>query len=247
MTERHTSIGGNQSSDMGATIEKLRQFDTATVCNVIELFDVRPHHQGYLKGSVRALFPEMPPMVGFAVTGTYTGASSGRALTFDERLSALAGKPEPRVIVLQSLEQPPIAAIFGDIACAIYKKLACVGLVTDGAGRDIEAVRRLGVPCFASQVICSHGYARFVNFDVPVTLASQEVRPGDLLHGDANGVAIVPIEIAGAVASLCRPMLEAEATLLKRVNDPGASVAEVNRAHREFVAQVEDMKRQAIR
>ena len=51
-------------------LEKLRRFDTPTICNVIELFDVRPYNTGYMDGRIESCFPEMPPMVGFAATAT---------------------------------------------------------------------------------------------------------------------------------------------------------------------------------
>jgi regulator of RNase E activity RraA len=230
-------------ADLTATIEQLRQFDTPTVLNVIELFDVRPHHHGYLNGSVRALFPELPPMVGFAFTATYTATSPGEGTTLGEMIEAFPAVSEPRVMVYQSLEAPPAAAIFGDISCTVFKKLGCAGLVTDGAGRDLEQIRPLAFPCFASSVIASHGYARATAVNVPVSLGGQEIRPGDLLHGDANGVAVVPRDIAAELARACGSMQQAEAALLRKVNAPSATIADVSRAHREFLAEVAEIRR----
>ena len=55
----------------GATLGKLAQYDTPTICNVIELFEVRPQESGYMDGRIRAAFPELPPMVGFAATASF--------------------------------------------------------------------------------------------------------------------------------------------------------------------------------
>ena len=54
-----------------ATLAKLRKFDTPTICNVIEFFEVRPRNAGYMDGRIRANFPELPPMVGFACTAAF--------------------------------------------------------------------------------------------------------------------------------------------------------------------------------
>ena len=54
-----------------AVLTALRTFDTPTICNVLELFDHRPRTDGYLDGRIRACFPHLPPMVGFAVTATF--------------------------------------------------------------------------------------------------------------------------------------------------------------------------------
>ena len=51
-----------------ADLALLRKFDTPTICNVIEVFKVRPQTAGYLDGRIRACFPEMPPMAGYAST-----------------------------------------------------------------------------------------------------------------------------------------------------------------------------------
>ena len=243
MSEARAEAGGAGSPEMAAVIEKLRTFDTATVCNVIELFEVRPHHKGYLGGPIKSFFPELPPMVGYAYTCTYSGAEPGPNITLGENIDNFTATPEPRVMVFQSLESPPASAIFGDIAVSFYKKFGCVGLVTDGAGRDFEQIRKLEFPCFVAETICSHGYARVTEVNVPVTLTGQEILPGELLHGDANGVAIVPIEIASAVADLCGPMRDAESDLLEKVNAPGATVQDVSRAHRQFLAACDDLAR----
>ena len=44
------------------TIEKLSHFDTPTICNVIELFHVRPRNVGYVDHRVQSQFPEFAPM-----------------------------------------------------------------------------------------------------------------------------------------------------------------------------------------
>ncbi|HHK42073.1 MAG TPA: RraA family protein, partial [Planctomycetaceae bacterium] len=56
-------------------LEKLRAFDTPTICNVIELFDVRPRSEGFLDGRVRCEFPDLPPMVGYAATAAFRSAA----------------------------------------------------------------------------------------------------------------------------------------------------------------------------
>ena len=50
-----------------AILDKLSTFDTPTICNLIELFEVRPRQTGYMDARIQACFPEMPPMVVRAV------------------------------------------------------------------------------------------------------------------------------------------------------------------------------------
>ncbi len=62
-----------------STLDLLQQFDTPTICNVIELFDVRPRDQGYMDHRIRSAFPEMPPMVGLAATAAFRSAGEPSA------------------------------------------------------------------------------------------------------------------------------------------------------------------------
>ena len=60
------------------TLEKLRTFDTPTICNLIELFEVRPRNTGYMDARIQACFPEMVPMVGFAATAAFRSSGPPR-------------------------------------------------------------------------------------------------------------------------------------------------------------------------
>jgi hypothetical protein len=53
------------------TLTKLARFDSPTICNVIELFDIRPRNRGYMDGRIKSSFPELPPIVGFACTAAF--------------------------------------------------------------------------------------------------------------------------------------------------------------------------------
>ena len=53
------------------TLDKLGEYDTPTICNVIELFDIRPRNTGYMDHRIRCNFPEMAPFVGFACTAQF--------------------------------------------------------------------------------------------------------------------------------------------------------------------------------
>ena len=51
-------------------LDKLREYDSATIANVIELFQVRRRNRGFMTREIKAAFPQLPPMVGFAATAT---------------------------------------------------------------------------------------------------------------------------------------------------------------------------------
>src|SRR3954467_6537360 len=108
------------SSISAATLAKLARYDTPTICNVIELFEVRPNQAGYMDRRIRAAFPEMPPMVGFAATATFRSSCPPDKSTYvalEEQLAHFAELPGPAVVVFQDLDEPPIGATFGEVMC----------------------------------------------------------------------------------------------------------------------------------
>ena len=108
--------------------------------------------------------------------------------------------PAPRILVLQDMDEPPGRGAFvGERHSAILKALGCVGYVTNGAVRELPAVRPMGIQLFAGSVAVSHAYAHIFEIGTVVTVGGMEVRPKDLLHGDRHGVLTVPTEIASQI------------------------------------------------
>ncbi len=201
-----------------AELEQLRRYDTPTVCNVIELFELRPRHTGYLDGRIRACFPGLPPMVGYASTATFRSAAAPRTGSayagLAEQVESFAELPGPAVVVFQDLDDPVAAATFGEVMCTTYTAFGAAGLITSGAGRDLDQVEALAFPCFTGGTICAHGYCHFPHVGVPVRVGGVTIHPGDLLHGDRNGVTAIPHEIASETAHACADYVAAEAVVL---------------------------------
>jgi len=201
-----------------ADLELLRKFDTPTICNVVELFDMRSRIGGYMNKRIEACFPKLPPMVGYAATATFRSAAPPRAGNvysgLAEQVASFAELPGPPVVVFQDLDDPVAAATFGEVMCTTYKAFGAAGLITSGAARDLDQVEAIDFPCFASGVLCAHGYCHVLQINVPVHVGGVMVAPGDLLHGDRNGVTTIPNEIASAVAHACLELAAAEAFVL---------------------------------
>src|SRR5438132_7713822 len=175
-----------------ADLRLLRQFDTPTICNVVELFDIRPRTAGYMDKRIAACYPKLPPMVGYASTATFRASAppaSGNVYSgLAEQVASFADLPGPAVVVFQDLDSPIAAATFGEVMCTTYKAFGAVGLITSGAGRDLDQVEALHFPCFTSGTICAHGYCHIPSINVPIHVGGVMINPGDLLHGDRNGV-----------------------------------------------------------
>lgn len=197
----------------------LRRFDTPTVCNVIELFDVRPRNEGFMDGSIKACFPHLRPVVGYATTATFRSARPAEkgdvySSLVEQVRRILEEVPAPRIVVFQDLDGEPAAATFGEVMCTVYQAFGSVGLITSGAARDLDQVEKLGFACFASSAIASHGYCRTIDVNVPVSVGGIPIRPGDVIHADANGVTTIPRDLLPEVARACQKFMDAEALIL---------------------------------
>lgn len=228
-------------------LDKLAKFDTPTICNVIELFDIRPRNTGYMDHRVQSNFPDFPPMVGFACTSQFRSDAppvGGDAYgSIQKQLELFGELPGPAVVVFQDVDDPAVAAVFGEVMCSTYQAYGSAGLVTNGGGRDLEQVRELKYPVFTGSTICSHGYCHMLHIGLPVRVGGLMVNQADLLHGDANGVTNIPTEIATEVADLSEDFIAAEAIMLDYVKAPGEkTVAKFNELREEFTAVVAKLK-----
>lgn len=201
-------------------LEQLRAIDTCTVSNAIERLDVRLRNEGFTDISVRCLSPNLPPMVGYAVTGRIRTALAPTARHwYYDRIDwweYLATIPSPRVIVLEDLDpKPGRGALFGEVHAHIGRALGCIGYVTNGSVRDLPGIERTGFHLFAQGVSVSHAYAHVVDFGEPVEVGGLRVNPGDLLHGDLHGVVSVPDSIAKQIPKVAAELLARERELIQ--------------------------------
>jgi len=235
-----------------ATLDKLARFDTPTVANVIELFDVRPRSEGFMDGRIRACFPELAPMVGYASTAVFRSSAppqGGDAYGgFIQQVERFGELPGPAVMVFQDTDDPPVGATFGEVMCSVYQGFGSVGLITSGGGRDLLQVRELNYPVFTGSTIVSHAYCHILHLGLPVRVGSLVVSQGDLLHGDANGVLDVPQEIADEVADAADEFVDAEKIMIDYARGPGEKTPQGLAAARdEFSAVVAQLRNRVTR
>ena len=223
-------------------LDDLARYDTPTICNAIDLFEVRSPDAGYMNHTIRCCFEKLPPMVGYAATFTYQASAApagSPSRQVADLIETFADMPGPAVVVIQDLDTPTVAASFGEVSCHTYRAFGAAGLISSGAGRDLEQVEQINFPVFVgSPAICSHGYNRVVSINEAVKVGGLTIHPGDLLHGDRNGVAVIPRQIAPKVARVAAELLEAEKVVLNCVDDPAGPTLS---AYRQAVAEMSGM------
>jgi regulator of RNase E activity RraA len=200
-------------------LEALRRIDACTLANAIETFNARLRNEGFVDHTVRSLFPELPPMVGYAATVRIRGSSppltNGPYPDRTDWWDYIDSLPTPRVIVLQDVAtKPGLASLIGEVHMNILRTLGCVGVVTNGSVRDIPAVRAAGFHYFAGSVSVSHGYVHIVDFGSAVEIGGLTIESGALLHGDVHGVQSVPHAIAATIPEVAARLTAHERKLI---------------------------------
>jgi 4-hydroxy-4-methyl-2-oxoglutarate aldolase len=209
-------------------LDALRRFDTCMVANAIESFRVRLFNTGFADASIRCMFPDAPPMVGYAVTARLRSGEPpivGRFRDHAEFWNSILDLPAPRILVLEDIDDPPGRGAFvGDMQAAILKALGCIGYLTNGAVRELPSVRTMGVQLFAGNIAVSHAYAHIFEIGAKVNVGGLEVRPGDLLHGDRHGILTVPLEVAARIPAAAERLQQAEQQVINFCRSPDFSV-----------------------
>jgi len=213
-------------------LDALRQFDTCMISNAIETFDARLRNTGFADASIRCMFKDAPPMVGYAATARLrSGEPPMVGGTFRDRAdfwNSILEIPAPRILVLEDMDEPPGRGAFvGDMHAAILKALGCIGYLTNGAVRELPAVRTMGIQLFAGSVAVSHAYAHIFDIGAKVKVGGMEVRPGELLHGDRHGVLTVPAQIAARIPGAAAELQGAERKVIDFCRSSAFSVAKL--------------------
>ncbi len=215
-------------------IRALQTLNTPTVANAIETFDIRPRSTGFMSSEVRCALPNLGVMVGHAVTAKIRATvkpDPGTALNRRVMWEHILSIPEPRVVVIQDLDDEPMGSFWGEVNANIHRALGCVGTVTNGGVRDLDEVEALGFHLFASHIQVSHAYVHVVEVGTPVEVGGMTVNPGDLLHGDKHGITNIPLDIAGEVFRAAKEVEARERKIIELCQSPDFSIDKLSQLY----------------
>jgi 4-hydroxy-4-methyl-2-oxoglutarate aldolase len=223
-------------------LEELRKIDTPSITNVVATYPTNPLCLGlynpwsenwYTDQSIRCMYPELGPVVGYAVTCVYSVPDPNYTrLTFMDVIDALDASPKPTILVLQQKYPPELAAkvgLAGEIMATAMQAVGCVGLISNGPSRDIDAIRQLKFQYLLSGASAGHGAMAVQAVNVPVTVGGMDVFPGELVHMDENGACKFPADKLEAVLTNVKALLDEEAVRLKALRQ-AKTAAEVRAA-----------------
>jgi regulator of RNase E activity RraA len=223
-----------------ALLEKLREYDTPTICNALELVAPERRAMGFTRRPLVAAFPQMKPVVAFARTALIRSREPHpreRGLATKIRLGYyehIAAKPAPSIAVLQDIDGPDagFGAFWGEVQTHVHKGLGCAGVLTDGSVRDIDAM----APDFlvlAGSIMPSHAYVHLVDFGGTVSVAGMIVSANDLIHADRHGAVVIPPDAIAKIPEAIALIARREKVIIDASKQPGFSIERLRQAFSE--------------
>lgn len=218
----------------------LRQVDTPTVCNAIEVAEGKRGFDAFTRGTLLASAPDAPAMVGYARTAKIAAVAppSEPPEVIKARRMAyykyMAEAPAPVVTVIEDLDYPnAIGAYWGEINTTVHKGFGISGALTNGVMRDLGDLPE-GFPVVAGSIGPSHGFVHVREIDTPVEIFGLTVAPGDLIHADRHGAVVIPPAVIPMLAEAISKLLETEKLVLAPAKAPGFDFATFEAAWARF-------------
>jgi 4-hydroxy-4-methyl-2-oxoglutarate aldolase len=122
---------------------------------------------------------------------------------------AAVAAAQPGDVLVLTMPDPTPVALIGDLLATQALDQGLAAMLVDGAMRDVEELRELGLPIWARYVRAQGATKEHVGeLDVPVVVGGARIEPGDVVVLDADGAVVV---VAGRVDDVVTAALEREA------------------------------------
>lgn len=212
-----------------ALLAELATFDTPTICNALEVIDPAYRYHGFNTEPLRCIYPDLPPIVGYARTGTIRAVQPTRWSDSKQKEVRLKwyeyvdeGGPRPSIVVLQDLDgdRAGFGSFWGEVNSHVHRGLGARGVITNGSIRDIPQ-NASNFQMLAGSVMPSHAHVHVVDVGVPVSIAGMAVQPGDLLHADQHGAVVIPPEYAAQIPAVVAKLTAKEQVVIHAAKQPG--------------------------
>lgn len=111
-------------------------------------------------------------------------------------------------------------ALFGGLLAQSAKARGVAGLITDGSVRDVAELREMGFACYAAGITPAGPHKGFGGtIDGVVACGGCPVAPGDIVLGDDDGIAVVPLGRAEELLGACQAKIAQEEAALARLEN----------------------------
>ena len=218
----------------------LKQVDTPTVCNAIEVAQGQRGFDQYTRGTMISSAPRAGAVVGYARTAKIAAlqpASDPAAMIKERRMAYyrhMAEGPRPALAVVEDVDFPnAVGAYWGEINTTVHKGFGLSGALTNGVMRDLGDLPA-GFPVIAGSIGPSHAHVHVREVGSPVEIFGLQIKDGDLVHADQHGAVVIPTDVLPLLEAAIRKLLETESIVLDAARSEGFDFAKFSQAWAEF-------------
>jgi regulator of RNase E activity RraA len=220
--------------DTQSLFAHLRQFDTPTIANALEIAQGKRSITGFTRQTYLTAFPKLPAIVGFARTATIRCSTPYDPAVRRKNQVAyyehVAQGEQPTIAVIQDIDsQPGLGAFWGEVNTHVHWGLGCVGTLTNGSMRDLDAMQPK-FQCFAATLSPSHAWVQVVEIGKPVEVLGMAVTDGDIVHADRHGAIIIPRDVLDKLPAAIDLMARKEKVILDAARKLGFGIAALKEA-----------------
>lgn len=204
-----------------------RRFDRLATTNLADALD-----KIGIRGAVIGIRPmyDCPKIVGRAVTIKITAAGMAKA-KYHLGVRAIDAAQAGDVIVIDN-RGDLYNNCWGEILSMGAKMKGIGGVVVDGAARDIDACQEFSFPVYARGTVplTARGRVMEESFNEVVRLGDVQVRPGDIIVADINGVVVIPVEKLDGVLAAAEEIQKKEEAMVEELRR-GVPILEVDQKY----------------
>ena len=213
-------------------LEALRQYDTPTICNGLELVVPDRRAIGFTVEPMVCVDPSLPPIIGLARTGTIRSkeAPRGKVTQRLDWYDYVASADMPTIVVLQDLDdRPGYGAFWGEVHSAVHKALGAAGCVTNGSFRDIDPWAK-GFQMLGGRIGPSHAHVHLVTHGHGVNVFGMHVDHDEVVHADRHGAVVIPDDAVRKLPAAIELIAQREKVILEVCHAPDFTVAKLREA-----------------
>jgi regulator of RNase E activity RraA len=215
-----------------ADLELLRQWDTPTICNGLEIVVPERRSIGFTTEPMVAADRALPPIVGVARTGFIRAREKPRGAipAREEWYDYVAAESIPTIAVIQDVDdRPGYGAFWGEVQSTVHLALGVRGCVTNGSFRDLGSLAP-GFQIIGGRIGPSHAHVHMIQMRCEVNVFGMLVNHDDVVHADFHGAVVIPAEAVTALPEAIALIARREQAILEMARRPGFTSAKMREA-----------------
>jgi regulator of RNase E activity RraA len=215
-----------------ADLETLRQWDTPTICNGLELVVPERRAIGFTVEPMVAVDNKLPPIVGLARTGLIRAKEKPRGPipSREDWYEYVEAGELPTIALIQDIDdRPGYGAFWGEVQSTVHHALGVLGCVTNGSFRDLD-MWAPGFQMVGGRIGPSHAHVHMVQMHCQVNIFGMLADHDDVIHADYHGAVVIPADAVKKLPAAIDLISRREKVILDMAKAPGFSAAKMRAA-----------------